>query len=101
MQILTSLNQSGLFFVFLKNKIRMFYIQNSFFSTIIIYILCQVKVELLKYYFTKFTQKHILCLPERLGDLEMAAVVVLTFAKQNQKQVEKTKELTTSVPHLI
>lgn len=36
----------------------MFYIQNSV-SSIITYILCQVRVELQKYYSTKFTKKHI------------------------------------------
>lgn len=62
-----------------------FYIQNSFSSTIIIYILCQVRVELQKRYFTKFTKKHILCLPERLDDLEKAVVTVFAFAKENQR----------------
>lgn len=43
----------------------MFYSQNSF-SSIITYILCQIRVELLKYFSTKFTKKHIECLPGRL-----------------------------------
>lgn len=47
----------------------MVYIQNSFFSTIIICILFQERVKLLKYYSIEFTKKHILCLPDRLDDL--------------------------------
>lgn len=75
----------------------MFYIQNSFSSIIIIYTLCHVRVALLKYY-SIFTKKHMLCLPDGLDGLEKAAVAVFAFAKQNQRQVEKAKEF---YPHLI